>query len=65
MTLIDRVGTMGPFSRSFLALGAQNYVSMALAFALNVVLTRRLGVEDYGRLAMLLMLGQVVKMLST
>ena len=60
MTLIDRVGTMGPFSRSFLALGAQNYVSMALAFALNVVLTRRLGVEDYGRLAMLLMLGQVL-----
>ena len=60
MTLIDRAGNMGPFSRSFLALGAQNYVSMALAFALNVVLTRRLGVEDYGRLAMLLMLGQVL-----
>jgi O-antigen/teichoic acid export membrane protein len=60
VTLTDRIRNIGPFLRSFIALGALNYAAMALGLVLTVVLTRRLGVEDYGRLAMVLMLGQVL-----
>ena len=50
--------------RSFLALGAGNYGAMAIGLATNVVLARRLGAEQYGRLALLLMASQVLLLVA-
>lgn len=50
--------------RSFLALGAGNYGAMAIGLAINVLLARRLGTEQYGRLALLLMASQVLLLVA-
>lgn len=50
--------------RSFLALGAGNYGAMAIGIATNVVLARRLGAEQYGRLALMLMASQVLLLVA-
>lgn len=46
--------------RSFLALGAGNYGAMVVALATNALLARRLGAEQFGHLALLLMASQVL-----
>lgn len=46
--------------RDFLAVGTGNYGAIALSLAISVVLTRRLGAETFGRLALLLMASQVL-----
>lgn len=51
---------IGRLLRNFLVLGAGNYGAMAVALAINAVLTRRLGVEQFGRLALLLTTSQVI-----
>lgn len=48
--------------RNFVALGAGNYGAMAVALAINALLTRRLGVDAFGQLALLLMCSQVMSM---
>lgn len=48
------------FLRSFLGVSAGNYGGIALSFVLNVVLTWRLGAEQYGRLSLLIMAVQVL-----
>ena len=50
--------------RSFLALGAGNYGAMAIGIATNVMLARRLGAEQYGRLALMLMASQVLLLVA-
>ena len=50
--------------RSFLALGAGNYGAMVVGLATNVVLARRLGAEQYGRLTLLLMASQVLLLVA-
>lgn len=48
------------FVHNFLGVSAGNYGAIALSFALNVVLTWRLGAEQYGRLSLLIMAVQVL-----
>jgi O-antigen/teichoic acid export membrane protein len=50
--------------RSFLTLGAGSYGAMAVGLATNVVLARRLGAEQYGRLALMLMASQVLLLVA-
>ena len=50
--------------RSFLALGAGNYGALAIGIATNVVLARRLGADQYGRLALMLMASQVLLLVA-
>lgn len=54
----------GQFVRGFLAVGAGNYGALVLSLAINVVLTRRLGVEQFGLLALLLMVSQILLLLT-
>jgi len=53
----------GQLVRGFLAVGAGNYGALVLSLAINIVLTRRLGVEQFGRLALLLMISQILLLL--
>jgi O-antigen/teichoic acid export membrane protein len=46
--------------RNFLALGAGNYGAMGVSLGINAVLTRRLGAEQFGHLALLLTASQVL-----
>ena len=46
------------------ALAIGNYGAMAVALGISVLLARRLGTENYGRLALMLMASQVLLMLS-
>ena len=48
------------FVRSFLSVTVGNYGAIGLSFALNVILTWRLGAEQFGRLALLIMAMQVL-----
>jgi O-antigen/teichoic acid export membrane protein len=48
---------------NLLAVGAGNYGAMGLALVINAVLARRLGAEQFGRLALLLVTSQVVSLL--
>lgn len=50
--------------RSFLALGLGNYGAMAVSLVTNAWLARRLGVEEYGQLALLLMASQVMMLVA-
>ncbi|MDP6663024.1 MAG: polysaccharide biosynthesis C-terminal domain-containing protein [SAR202 cluster bacterium] len=50
--------------RSFLTLGIGNYGAMAIGLAVNVLLARRLGTEQYGRLALMLMASQVLLLVA-
>jgi O-antigen/teichoic acid export membrane protein len=53
----------GQLVRNFAALGAGSYGAMAVSLVINLVLTRRLGTEQFGRLTLLLMTSQVVSLL--
>jgi O-antigen/teichoic acid export membrane protein len=48
---------------NFFALGVSNYAAMGVALVINAILARRLGVEQFGRLALLLTTSQVVALL--
>ena len=50
--------------RNFLTLGTGNYAAMAIGLAINVLLARRLGTEQYGRLALMLMASQVLLLVA-
>lgn len=54
----------GRLLRGFLAVGAGNYGALLLALAINIILTRRLGTEEYGRLSFLLMISQVLMLFA-
>ena len=54
----------GQLLRNLVVLGAGNYGAMAASLAINALLTRRLGVEAFGHLALLLMASQVVSLLT-
>jgi O-antigen/teichoic acid export membrane protein len=55
---------LGQMLRNFLGLGAGNYGAMAVSLAINAMVTRRLGVDQFGRLALLLMASQVLSLLA-
>ena len=57
-------GKLAGTVRSFLALGVGNYGALAAGLVVNALLTRRLGVEHYGRLALMLMASQLLLLLS-
>lgn len=46
--------------RHFLTVSLGNYGALAASFLINIILTRRLGVELFGRLSLLLMVSQVL-----
>ena len=48
------------FLRNFVGVSLGNYGAIALSFALNVILTWRLGAEQFGRLALLVMAAQLL-----
>ena len=48
------------FVRNFGAVSLGNYGALAVSFLINIVLTRRLGVELFGRLSLFLMVSQVL-----
>jgi len=48
------------FIRNFVGVSLGNYGAIALSFVLNVILTWRLGAEQFGRLALLIMAVQVL-----
>src|SRR5262249_37309672 len=60
----DAARHVGLAVRKFLALGAGNYGAMALSLGINAILTRRLGVEQFGRLALLLTTSQVMALVT-
>lgn len=62
--MTERTQRLASTWRSFLALGAGNYGAMAIGLATNAVLARRLGAEQYGRLALMLMASQVLLLLG-
>ena len=55
---------LGQLLRNFAVLGAGNYGAMVVSLVINALLTRRLGVEQFGRLALLLMASQVAVLLA-
>lgn len=60
MSIGERRPAEKGFVRNFMGVSAGNYGAIALSFALNVVLTWRLGAEQFGRLALLIMAVQVL-----
>jgi O-antigen/teichoic acid export membrane protein len=60
----ERTSRLSGTSRNFLALAVGNYGAMAVALGTSVLLARRLGTENYGRLALMLLASQVLLMLS-
>jgi len=48
------------FVRDFVGVSLGNYGAITLSFALNVILTRTLGAEQFGRLALLIMAAQLL-----
>ena len=50
--------------RNLLVVGAGNYGALAVSLAINAVLTRRLGAEQFGHLALLLTASQVLALLG-
>lgn len=59
----DGVHKMAQLVRHFLTVSLGNYGALAVAFLINIVVARRLGVEQFGRLALLLMVSQVLLLL--
>jgi O-antigen/teichoic acid export membrane protein len=53
----------GQLVKGFLAVGAGNYGALAVSLAINIILTLRLGVEQFGLLALLLMVSQILLLL--
>src|SRR5712691_351231 len=62
--MIERTHRLADVLRNFLALGIGNYGAMALGLAVNGLLARRLGTEQYGRLALMLMASQVLLLVA-
>ena len=60
----ERTSRLSSTWRNFLALAVGNYGAMAVALGTSVLLARRLGTENYGRLALMLMASQVLLLLS-
>ncbi|TSA00649.1 MAG: hypothetical protein D4R81_07510, partial [Nitrospiraceae bacterium] len=56
---LDSPGRTG-FGRNLLLVAVGNYGAIVLSFALNIILTWRLGAEGFGRLALLIMATQVL-----
>jgi O-antigen/teichoic acid export membrane protein len=55
----------GWLARGFLAVVAGNYGALVLSLAINIVLTRRLGTEEFGRLSLLFMVSQVMMLFAS
>lgn len=51
---------MTRFATGFLSVAGGNYGAIALSFAINLVLTRALGTQEFGRLALLIMGSQIL-----
>lgn len=58
------MGTLARAWRSLFVLGVGNYGALATGLVVNVVITRRLGTEHYGRMALMLMASQLLLFLS-
>ncbi len=54
---------MAQFIRHFLAVSLGNYGALVIAFLISIVVTRWLGVEQFGRLSLLLMISQILLLL--
>lgn len=65
MTDTDLAPRLRLMFRSVLVLTSGNYGAMALSLVISVVVTRRLGTEQFGRLALLLMASQIFILLVT
>jgi O-antigen/teichoic acid export membrane protein len=63
--MTERSHRLADAGRNFLALGFGNYGAMVVGLGVNVLLTRRLGTEGYGRLALMLMASQVLLLVTT
>src|SRR5688572_13876471 len=50
--------------RNFLFVGAGNYGALAVSLGVNALLTRQLGVDQFGHLALLLTASQVVALVA-
>lgn len=57
-------GQLAKTGRSFIALGAGNYGAMAISLMTNALLAHRLGAEQFGHLALLLMASQVLLLVA-
>jgi O-antigen/teichoic acid export membrane protein len=58
------VAVLSRACRGFLALSAGNYGAIAAGLLVNALLARRLGTEEYGRLALMLMASQLLLLLT-
>lgn len=61
----DGTYKFGQLIRHFLAISAGNYGAIVFALLINIILTRRLGVEEYGRLVLLLMVSQILMLFAS
>jgi O-antigen/teichoic acid export membrane protein len=61
----DGIARFKRMAGGFLAVAVGNYGAMALAFVISAVLTRRLGAERFGGLALLMMASQVLSLLAS
>jgi O-antigen/teichoic acid export membrane protein len=60
----ETVRRIGDLLRSLALLGVGNYGAMAVSLAINALLTRRLGVDAFGRLALMLSVSQAASLLT-
>ena len=56
----ERTHRLAGALRNLVSLGLGNYGAMALGLAINSILARQLGTEQYGRLALMLMVSQIL-----
>lgn len=61
----DGIARFKRMAGGFLAVAVGNYGAMALAFVISAVLTRRLGAERFGGLALLMMVCQVLSLFAS
>jgi len=61
----DGIARFKRMAGGFLAVAAGNYGAMALVFVISALLTRRLGVERFGGLALLMMASQVLALFAS
>lgn len=61
----DGIAQFKRMAGGFLAVAVGNYGAMALAFVISAVLTRRLGAERFGGLALLMMAFQVLSLFAS
>lgn len=60
----DRAHDLRRLVKNFLGLGIGNYGALAASLLINALLTRRLGTENFGHLALLLMASQMLSLLA-